>query len=84
MSWIAVLLIGLAVTDLAHSVRRTPVVNECAGAAVAVGLGVLAGLTEIGVASGMYRVCRPERLRARHYGSARPSSRQNGSVAFSR
>ena len=47
MSWIAVLLIGLAVTDLAHSVRRTPVVNECAGAAVAVGLGVLAGLTEI-------------------------------------
>lgn len=47
MSWIAVLLIGLAVTDLARSIRPTQVVNECVGAAVAVGAGLLAGLTEI-------------------------------------
>jgi hypothetical protein len=47
MSWIAVLLIGVAVADLAHSVRPVPVVNECAGAAVAVFVGLLAGLTDI-------------------------------------
>lgn len=45
MSWIAVLLVGLAVADLAHAVRPVPVVGECAGAAVAVWLGLLAGLT---------------------------------------
>ena len=45
MTWIAVLLIGVAVTDLARSVRPVPVVNECTGAAVAVWLGLLAGLT---------------------------------------
>jgi hypothetical protein len=46
MSWIAVLLIGVAVADLGHSIRPIPVVNECAGAAVAVFAGLLAGLTE--------------------------------------
>src|SRR6478672_274930 len=47
MSWIAVLLIGIAVADLAHSVRPVPVVNECVGAAVAVWVGLLAGLTDL-------------------------------------
>ncbi len=46
MSWIAVLLVGLAVTDLAHSIRPIPIVNECIGAAAAVWLGLLAGLTQ--------------------------------------
>ena len=46
MSWIAVLLIGVAVADLAHSIRPVPVVNECTGAAVAVWVGLLAGLTD--------------------------------------
>jgi len=46
MSWIAVLLVGIAVADLAHTVRPVPVVNECLGAAAAVWLGLLAGLTE--------------------------------------
>ena len=36
MSWIAVLLIGVAVADLAHSVRPVPIVDECMGAIVAV------------------------------------------------
>lgn len=47
MSWIAVLLIGIAVADLAHSVRPVRIVNECVGAAVAVWIGLLAGLTEL-------------------------------------
>jgi hypothetical protein len=46
MSWIAVLLIGVAVADLAHSVRPMPVLNECVGAAVAVWVGLFAGLTD--------------------------------------
>ena len=46
VTWIAVLLIGVAVADLAHSIRPVPIVNECTGAAVAVWLGLLAGLTE--------------------------------------
>jgi hypothetical protein len=46
MSWIALLLVGIAVADLAHTVRPARVVNECVGAAVAVWLGLLAGLTE--------------------------------------
>jgi hypothetical protein len=45
MSWIAVLLIGVAVADLAHAVRPAPVVDECVGAIVAVLLGLAAGLT---------------------------------------
>jgi uncharacterized RDD family membrane protein YckC len=46
MSWVAVLLIGVAVADLAHSIRPVPIVNECTGAAVAVWVGLLAGLTD--------------------------------------
>ncbi|MET0520636.1 MAG: hypothetical protein ABW156_01490 [Jiangellaceae bacterium] len=46
MSWIAVLLIGVAVADLAHSIRPVPIVNECTGAAVAVWAGLVAGLTD--------------------------------------
>jgi hypothetical protein len=48
MSWIAVLLVGIAVADLAHSIRPAPVVDECIGAASAVGVGLLAGLTGLG------------------------------------
>ena len=47
MSWLAVLLIGVAVADLAHSVRPTRIVNESTGAAVAVLVGLLAGLTDL-------------------------------------
>ena len=47
MTWIAVLLIGVAVADLAHSIRPVPVVNECTGAAVAVWVGLAAGLTDL-------------------------------------
>ena len=47
MTWIAVLLIGVAVADLAHSIRPVPLVNECTGAAVAVWVGLMAGLTEL-------------------------------------
>jgi hypothetical protein len=46
MSWIAVFLIGVAVADLAHSIHPMPVVNECVGAAFAVWVGLLAGLTD--------------------------------------
>lgn len=45
MSWIAVLLVGIAVADLSRSVRPWPVVNEVGGAVTAVVLGLLAGLT---------------------------------------
>ncbi len=47
MSWIAVLLIGVAVADLARSVRPVPLVNEAIGAAVAVWVGLIAGLTDV-------------------------------------
>jgi hypothetical protein len=46
MTWIAVLLVGFGVTDLARSIRPVPIVNECTGAAAAVWLGLLAGLTD--------------------------------------
>lgn len=45
MSWLAVLLVGLACTDLVHAVRPVRILPEAAGAAVAVLLGLLAGLT---------------------------------------
>jgi hypothetical protein len=45
MSWLGILLIGFAVTDLTHSVRRTRYLPECVGALVALVVGVLAGLT---------------------------------------
>jgi hypothetical protein len=44
MSWLAVLLIGIGVADLGHSVRPVRVVPECIGAATAVVVAVLAGL----------------------------------------
>ncbi len=47
MSWIAVLLVGLAVADLAHSIRPVKIVNECTGAAAAVWLGLVAGMTDL-------------------------------------
>ncbi len=45
MSWLAVLLIGFAVADLAHSIRPIPLFPECLGALVALVVGLLAGLT---------------------------------------
>ena len=47
MSWIAVLLIGVAVADLAHSIRPARIVNECVGAVAAVWIGLVAGLTDL-------------------------------------
>lgn len=46
MSWIALLLVGVAVADLAHSVRRVPIVPECTGAVAVVVLGVLCDLAQ--------------------------------------
>ncbi|MGF9760445.1 hypothetical protein AAII07_35180 [Microvirga sp. 0TCS3.31] len=45
MSWLGILLIGFAVTDLTHSVRRTRYLPECVGALAALCVGLLAGLT---------------------------------------
>lgn len=45
MSWLGLLLVGLAVADLGHSVRPVRWVPECVGAAVVVVLGPLSGLT---------------------------------------
>ena len=45
MSWLGILLIGFAVTDLTHSVRRTRYLPECVGALVSLCVGLLAGLT---------------------------------------
>ncbi len=45
MSWLGILLIGFAVTDLTHAVRRTRFLPECVGALVALSVGLLAGLT---------------------------------------
>ena len=45
MSWLAVLLIGFAVADLAHSVRPIRFFPECLGALTALVVGLLAGLT---------------------------------------
>ena len=45
MTWVALLLLGVAVTDLVRAVRPAPVLEECLGASVAVWLGLLAGLT---------------------------------------
>ncbi|PUA79035.1 hypothetical protein [Nocardioides currus] len=46
MSWLAVLLIGLALADLTHSVRPVRILPECVGAAGAVVVGLVAGLTQ--------------------------------------
>jgi hypothetical protein len=45
MSWLGILLIGVAVTDLVHAVRRVLFLPECVGALVALSVGLLAGLT---------------------------------------
>ena len=45
MSWIGVLLIGIAVADLGHSVRPVRILPECVGAGVAVLVGLGCGLT---------------------------------------
>lgn len=46
MAWLALLLIGFAVADLAHSVIRRPWLPQCTGAVVAIGIGLLAGVTD--------------------------------------
>jgi len=48
MSWLGLLLVGLGVADLGHSVRPVRWVPECVGAAVVVALGLLGGLTGAG------------------------------------
>ncbi|GAB3864711.1 hypothetical protein GCM10028801_34160 [Nocardioides maradonensis] len=47
MSWVALLLIGLGVTDLVHSLRHRPVVPECVGAVTVVAVALLAGLVHV-------------------------------------
>jgi len=47
VSWIALLMIGVAVADLGHSVWPVRIVPESVGAAVAVLVGVLVGLDEL-------------------------------------
>jgi hypothetical protein len=47
VSWIALLLIGIAVADLGHSVRPVRTVPESVGAATVVVLGLLCGLTDL-------------------------------------
>jgi len=48
VTWLALLLIGVAVADLGHSVRPVRWVPECVGAAVVIALGLLGGLTGAG------------------------------------
>jgi hypothetical protein len=48
MSWIALLLLGLAVTDLLRSAWSVSIVPEATGAAVAVFAGLLCDLTRLG------------------------------------
>ena len=45
MSWLGILLIGFAVTDLVHAVRKVRLLPQMIGALVVLVLGVLAGLT---------------------------------------
>jgi hypothetical protein len=47
VSWIALLMVGIAVADLGHSIRPVRIVPECVGAAAAVVVGLLCGLTEV-------------------------------------
>lgn len=56
MSWLGILLIGLAVTDLTHSVRKVRFVPECVGAVVVVLVGLLAGLTSAGEVLGLLAI----------------------------
>ncbi|GAA1933068.1 hypothetical protein [Nocardioides hwasunensis] len=45
MSWLAMLLIGLAATDLTHSARKVKVLPQVVGALVALTVGLLVGMT---------------------------------------
>jgi hypothetical protein len=45
MSWLGILLIGFAVTDLTHSMRKVRLLPEVVGALAALVVGLLAGLT---------------------------------------
>jgi len=45
MSWLGILLIGFAVTDLVHSVRKVKLLPQLLGALTVLVLGVLGGLT---------------------------------------
>jgi hypothetical protein len=45
MTWLALLLAGVAVTDLAHSVLQRHVLPQCVGALAAVAVALVAGLT---------------------------------------
>ena len=47
MSWIALLLVGLGVTDLVRSCRPLGGLEGCVGGSVALLLGLLAGLTSV-------------------------------------
>ncbi len=47
MSWIALLLIGIAITDLTHSIRPVRILPECVGALAALGIGLACDLTEV-------------------------------------
>jgi len=47
VSWIALLLIGVGVADLGHSIRPVRIVPEAVGAATVVVLGLLCGLTDL-------------------------------------
>ena len=47
MSWLALLLIGVGVTDLVFSVRPSRIIPEVTGAATVVVVGLLAGLTDL-------------------------------------
>ena len=48
MSWLAVLLIGFSLADLAHSVRPVRILPQCVGAMGAILVGLFAGLTSPG------------------------------------
>jgi hypothetical protein len=47
VSWIALLLAGIGVADLGHSIRPVRFAPECVGAAFAVTLGLVCGLTDL-------------------------------------
>lgn len=47
MSWIALLLIGVAIADLVHSVRPVRILPECVGAAAVILIGLACELTEL-------------------------------------
>lgn len=46
MSWLGLLLVGVALADLGHSVRPVRWVPECVAAVVTLAVGLLAGLTD--------------------------------------